>query len=149
MVVTANTRRPRTFSRLAQRDPLLSLMVLFGGALSLQLNSPIPIGLAVVFLVRALIPLVAPNSDGMFAQGFLGFTSDLAWPRGVQEDDDVRWQWARSTLRQARMEERETIRGTAGIEPRSSIRGATRYESVIGPVKPQIGRAQSDRKKTA
>jgi hypothetical protein len=147
MVVTASTRRPRTLSRLAQRDPLLSLILLFGGVLSLEFDNPIPIGLAVVFLVRALIPVVAPGSDGMFAQGFLGFRSDLAWPRGVQEDDDVRWQWARSTLRQARIEERESIRGTAVIEPRSSMSGATRYESAIGPVKPQIGRAhaQSDR----
>jgi hypothetical protein len=28
-----------------------------------------------------------------FGEGFLGYRSDPAWPQGVQEDDDFRWNW--------------------------------------------------------
>jgi hypothetical protein len=28
-----------------------------------------------------------------FGQGFIGYRGDLGWPRGVQEDDDVHWNW--------------------------------------------------------
>jgi hypothetical protein len=31
-----------------------------------------------------------------FGEGFVGYRADLGWPRGVQEDDDVRWNWRRS-----------------------------------------------------
>lgn len=29
-----------------------------------------------------------------FGEGFLPYRSDLGWPSGVQEDDDVHWAWA-------------------------------------------------------
>ena len=28
-----------------------------------------------------------------FGEGFVGYRGDPAWPRGVQEDDDVHWTW--------------------------------------------------------
>jgi hypothetical protein len=28
-----------------------------------------------------------------YGEGFIGYRPDPAWPRGVQEDDDVRWDW--------------------------------------------------------
>lgn len=28
-----------------------------------------------------------------FGEGFLGYRAQMEWPRGVQEDDDVRWDW--------------------------------------------------------
>ena len=28
-----------------------------------------------------------------FADGFIGYRPDTTWPHGVQEDDDVRWDW--------------------------------------------------------
>ena len=28
-----------------------------------------------------------------FGEGFLGYRGDPEWPRGVQEDDDVHWNW--------------------------------------------------------
>ncbi len=28
-----------------------------------------------------------------FGEGFLGYRPDPKWPRGVQEDDDLRWDW--------------------------------------------------------
>ena len=31
-----------------------------------------------------------------FGEGFIGYRADLGWPRGVQEDDDLRWNWRAS-----------------------------------------------------
>ena len=28
-----------------------------------------------------------------FGEGFVGYRPDPAWPQGVQEDDDVHWDW--------------------------------------------------------
>ena len=28
-----------------------------------------------------------------FGEGFVGYRPDPKWPRGVQEDDDFRWNW--------------------------------------------------------
>jgi len=33
-----------------------------------------------------------------FGDGFLPFRSDNGWPRGVQEDDDVHWNWSPGRL---------------------------------------------------
>jgi hypothetical protein len=32
-----------------------------------------------------------------FGEGFVGYRADLGWPHGVQEDDDIRWNWRAST----------------------------------------------------
>jgi hypothetical protein len=32
-------------------------------------------------------------SSFSFGQGFVGYRPDPAWPQGVQEDDDVHWNW--------------------------------------------------------
>ena len=37
-----------------------------------------------------------------FGQGFIGYRADLGWPRGVQEDDDVHWNWTRRVAPEAR-----------------------------------------------
>jgi len=34
-----------------------------------------------------------------FGEGVVAYKSDLGWPRGVQEDDDLRWSWATSGRR--------------------------------------------------
>ena len=44
-------------------------------------------------LIRAVDGRVA-RSDLSFASGFLGYRAEPGWPRGVQEDDDVRWNWS-------------------------------------------------------
>jgi hypothetical protein len=28
-----------------------------------------------------------------FGEGFIGYRGDPTWPRGIQEDDDFRWNW--------------------------------------------------------
>ena len=37
-----------------------------------------------------------------FAQGIIGYRSELGWPRGVQEEDDVRWRWRPGIARSIR-----------------------------------------------
>ena len=37
-----------------------------------------------------------------FGEGFVGYRSDVGWPRGVQEDDDVHWNWKRRCTRRTR-----------------------------------------------
>ena len=33
-----------------------------------------------------------------FGAGFVGYRSDMAWPHGVQEDDDFHWDWRPRTI---------------------------------------------------
>jgi hypothetical protein len=35
----------------------------------------------------------ANRSTISFGEGFLGYTARDGWPHGVQEDDDVHWNW--------------------------------------------------------
>jgi hypothetical protein len=52
-----------------------------------------------LLIIPALIGLVLLRIDRRirfgFAEGFIGYRSQLGWPRGVQEDDDVHWRWHR------------------------------------------------------
>jgi hypothetical protein len=45
--------------------------------------------------IRVVDGLVA-RSDVSFAGGFLGYRAELERPRGVQEDDELRWNWSRA-----------------------------------------------------
>src|SRR5687767_3640855 len=44
-------------------------------------------------IIRAVDGRIARSSLS-FADGFIGFRSESGWPKGVQEDDDVRWNWS-------------------------------------------------------
>ncbi len=48
-------------------------------------------GLVAGFIVAAQV-MDWPSSFS-FGQGFVGYRPDPAWPQGVQEDDDVHWNW--------------------------------------------------------
>ena len=39
------------------------------------------------------IRLIDRHVTFSFGAGFVGYRGDLGWPRGVQEDDDVHWNW--------------------------------------------------------
>ena len=57
------------------------------------------VGLAVgwgllVFIVGSL-GHVSRRVPFSFGEGFVGYRPDPVWPHGVQEDDDVRWDWQR------------------------------------------------------
>jgi len=47
-------------------------------------------GLVAAFIVGSQIIDRVPFSVG---QGFVGYRPDMGWPQGVQEDDDVHWNW--------------------------------------------------------
>jgi hypothetical protein len=48
-------------------------------------------GLIAAFLVGSQV--IDWPSSFSFGQGFVGYRPDPAWPQGVQEDDDVHWNW--------------------------------------------------------
>jgi hypothetical protein len=54
-------------------------------------------GLAVVAAVlvagAASVRFVDRHVGFSFGEGFVGYRGDPAWPQGVQEDDDFRWNW--------------------------------------------------------
>jgi hypothetical protein len=54
----------------------------------------------VVAIVVREARLRASRSTISFADGFLAYAAQNRWPHGVQEEDDVRWNW--STARPAR-----------------------------------------------
>jgi hypothetical protein len=47
--------------------------------------------------VHAAMRLIVPRVTFSFGQGFVGYRGDPRWPQGVQEDDDVHWNWKRPT----------------------------------------------------
>jgi len=51
------------------------------------------VGLALAGIVglAGLIRTADRRLPFSFGEGFVGYRADLGWPRGVQEDDDVRW----------------------------------------------------------
>lgn len=46
-------------------------------------------------IIRAVDGRIA-RSNLSFADGFIGFRGEHAWPKGVREDDDVRWNWSKT-----------------------------------------------------
>ncbi len=43
--------------------------------------------------VAAILRTIDRRITFSFGAGFLGYRSDMGWPQGVQEDDDVHWRW--------------------------------------------------------
>jgi len=52
--------------------------------------------MAVIALMVREARLRANRSTISFGDGFLGYTAREGWPHGVQEDDDVRWNWSQA-----------------------------------------------------
>ncbi len=50
-------------------------------------------------VVRAVDGRIA-RSDLTFASGFIGYSAPTGWPRGVREDNDVRWNWSNAQPQQ-------------------------------------------------
>ena len=48
-------------------------------------------GVVALFVVASQV--VDRHFPFSFGEGFVGYRPDPAWPQGVQEDDDVRWDW--------------------------------------------------------
>jgi hypothetical protein len=47
--------------------------------------------------VHAALRLIDQRIPFTFGDGFVGYRGDPRWPLGVQEDDDVHWNWKRPT----------------------------------------------------
>ena len=60
----------------------------------------LPAAILVAFVGSAarLTGRVGKRAQFTFGEGFLPFRADLGWPHGVQEDDDMRWQWTAAPL---------------------------------------------------
>ena len=50
--------------------------------------------MAVIALIVREAHLRADRSTISFGEGFLGYRAHDGWPHGVQEDDDVHWNWS-------------------------------------------------------
>jgi hypothetical protein len=51
------------------------------------------VGAAALVVAAASVRFVDRHVGFSFGEGFVGYRGDPAWPQGVQEDDDVRWDW--------------------------------------------------------
>jgi hypothetical protein len=50
---------------------------------------------ALVVVLGVAIRYVDRHVAFSFGEGFVGYRGDPRWPQGVQEDDEVRWNWRR------------------------------------------------------
>ena len=68
----------------------------------LVLGLPVLLGVgwqaaAVTAILALIIREAHLRADGLtisFGEGFLGYRGRDGWPHGVQEDDDVHWNWS-------------------------------------------------------
>jgi hypothetical protein len=58
-------------------------------------SGDVPLGVlsAVLAGVAAAVRSIDRRVPFSYGEGFLGYRSDAGWPRGVQEEDGVRWNW--------------------------------------------------------
>jgi hypothetical protein len=80
-------RRPRTVVILAGGLAAAAVVWLLSGDAGNAFWS----GFVAAFLVASQI--IDRHVSFSFGQGFVGYRPDMAWPQGVQEDDDVHWDW--------------------------------------------------------
>jgi hypothetical protein len=52
---------------------------------------------AVIAIVSRAVDRVVGRATFSFGDGFLPFRTEGGWPKGVREDDDVRWNWSAAT----------------------------------------------------
>ena len=57
----------------------------------------VAIGVGSIGIAAVGIRWIDRHVSFSFGQGFVGYRADLGWPRGIQEDDDVHWNWRGST----------------------------------------------------
>jgi hypothetical protein len=73
-------------------------------ALALLVGAPVLLlaGWQLGILAAIAAPIVrevehrSARANFSLGEGFLPYKSDLGWPQGVQEDDDVHWHWSRA-----------------------------------------------------
>jgi hypothetical protein len=60
-------------------------------------DSKVGVAGAALVAAAALVRFIDRHVSFSFGEGFVGYRGDPVWPQGVQEDDDVRWDWRPST----------------------------------------------------
>ena len=84
---------PKT--ELTRRLPSAAAEGVFGAAAIWMISQDVPLSVAggVVVGVAAIVRTLDRRITFSFGAGFVGYRSDMDWPRGVQEDDDFHWRW--------------------------------------------------------
>ena len=81
----------------AVRAPVIrNGLVLVGLMASLAVAvGDVRVGLVGALIPAAVVPIrfIDRHVTFSFGAGFVGFRADMGWPHGVQEDDDVHWNW--------------------------------------------------------
>jgi hypothetical protein len=101
---TTTSRPDIDLSRLwvAVRSPAVrnSLAVIALMAVVAIAVSDVRIGLGGALFVATIISVrfIDRHVTFSFGAGFVGYRSDMAWPHGVQEDDDFHWDWRPRTI---------------------------------------------------
>ncbi len=81
----------------AQRVELAVVVAVAVAAWFIAADVRVAIGVGAIGIAAVGIRWIDRHVSFSFGQGFVGYRADLGWPRGIQEDDDVRWNWQGST----------------------------------------------------
>ena len=57
---------------------------------------PAAVAIGVAAAVIRTLDLQVARVSFSFADGFIGYRPQMGWPRGVQEDDEVHWNWSQT-----------------------------------------------------
>ena len=81
----------------ARRVELAIVVAVAVAAWFIAADVRVAIGVGSIGIAAVGIRWIDRQVSFSFGEGFVGYRADLGWPRGVQEDDDVRWNWRGST----------------------------------------------------
>jgi hypothetical protein len=88
------TLQPMTVARRVELAIVVAVTV---AAWFIAADMRVAIGVGSIGIAAVSIRWINRHVSFSFGQGFVGYRADLGWPRGIQEDDDVRWNWRGST----------------------------------------------------
>jgi hypothetical protein len=99
IAVTPATELPWPVLRHGSIHPLeLAAPVVAGSAVVLATGNPsFGAGSGLIVCAVWLLRSISIHVQFSFGQGFVGYRPDPTWPQGVQEDDDVHWDWRDQT----------------------------------------------------
>ena len=81
----------------AQRVELAIVVAVAVAASFIAADGRVAIGVGSLGVAAVGIRWIDRHVSFSFGEGFVGYRADLGWPRGIQEDDDVHWNWQGGT----------------------------------------------------